>query len=116
MPTDSCDLADRTCEPCRGGVPPMTDAEIGGYLKQLGDDWVVNGQGHLEKTFSFPNFLLALDFANALGAEAETAGHHPDLHIAWGKCGVEIWTHKIDGLAEANFILAAKASRIYAPA
>jgi len=94
----------------------MTEPEIRDYLAQLGDEWSINEQGHLQKTFSFSNFLQALAFANALGAEAEAAGHHPDLYVAWGKCGVEIWTHKIDGLAEADFILAAKASRIYDPA
>ena len=116
MTTDSCELADRICEPCRGGIPPMAEPEIETYLAQLGDAWVVNEEGHLEKTFTFSNFMQALDFANALGAEAEAAGHHPDLYVAWGRCGVEIWTHKIGGLAEADFILAAKASRIYAPA
>ena len=114
--TDTCDLADRICEPCRGGVPPMTETEIAVYLDKLGDQWALNGSGHLERTFTFSNFIEAMNFANAVGAEAETAGHHPDLYVAWGKCGVEIWTHKIDGLAEADFILAAKASRIYAPA
>ena len=114
--TEACDLADRSCEPCRGGVPPMEAPEISEYLNALGDSWVVNPAGHLERSFSFSNFLEALEFANAVGEEAETAGHHPDLHVAWGKCGVEIWTHKIGGLAEADFILAAKASRIYASA
>ena len=114
--TDNCNLADRECEPCRGGVPPMNASEIADYLNQLGDGWDVNTAGHLSKEFTFNNFVEALDFANAVGAEAEAAGHHPDLYVAWGKCGVEIWTHKINGLAEADFILAAKASRIYAPA
>jgi len=94
----------------------MTEAEIADYLDVLGDHWALNTAGHLERTFTFSNFLEAMKFANAVGDEAETAGHHPDLHVAWGKCGVEIWTHKINGLAEADFILAAKASRIYAPA
>jgi 4a-hydroxytetrahydrobiopterin dehydratase len=94
----------------------MNASEIADYLKQLGDGWDVNAEGHLSKEFTFKNFLEALEFANAVGAEAEAAGHHPDLYVAWGRCGVEIWTHKIDGLAEADFILAAKASRLYAPA
>jgi 4a-hydroxytetrahydrobiopterin dehydratase len=114
--TDSCDLADRTCEPCRGGVPPMEEAEAKAMLSQLGDNWIINTDGHLERLFTFSDFLGAMNFANAVGDEAEAAGHHPDLYIAWGKCTVEIWTHKIDGLAEADFILAAKASRLYSPA
>ncbi len=113
--SDSCDLADRVCEPCRGGIPPMEEPEIAHYLQQLPDGWSVNSAGHLVHTFGFPNFIDSLEFANKIGAEAEEAGHHPDLYVAWGKCGVEIWTHKINGLAEADFILAAKVSRLYDP-
>ena len=93
----------------------MNDDEISNYLQQLPDGWTLNSKGHLVHTFAFSNFIKSLEFANSVGAEAEEAGHHPDLHVAWGKCGVEIWTHKINGLAEADFILAAKVSRIYSP-
>ena len=110
---DACSLADRTCVPCRGGVPPMPPHEIAALLTELGHDWTLNQAGHLEHSFGFPDFKAALDFANQVGAVAEEAGHHPDLFVSWGKCGVEIWTHKIGGLAEADFILAAKTSRIY---
>jgi 4a-hydroxytetrahydrobiopterin dehydratase len=67
----------------------------------------------LERTYPFKNFAQALEFANAVGAIAEAEGHHPDLHIAWGKCKVEVWTHKINGLTESDFYLAAKADRAY---
>jgi len=84
-----------------------------GMLEQLGGGWTINTKGHLEIQYAFSNFVDAMNFANGVGDLAEAAGHHPDLYVAWGKCGIEIWTHKIDGLAEADFILAAKASRLY---
>ena len=111
--SNDCSLADRTCEPCRGGIPPMTPQEAETMLNKLDGGWILNGAGHLECSFVFPDFLSSLNFANQVGAVAEDAGHHPNLLVAWGKCAVEIWTHKIDGLAEADFILAAKTSRIY---
>ena len=74
---------------------------------------VVDGH-HLAKTYEFPNFVDALAFVNAVGAIAEQEGHHPDLHLSWGKVSVEIWTHKIDGLTESDFVLAAKAERAFA--
>ena len=110
---DVCDLADRICEPCQGGIPPLEEDAANSLLNQLGGGWRINEQGHLERQYSFDNFIQALEFANRVGAVAEEAGHHPDLYVAWGRCGIEIWTHKIDGLAEADFILAAKAARIY---
>jgi 4a-hydroxytetrahydrobiopterin dehydratase len=82
-------------------------------LGQLGGGWSINAAGHLERLYTFKNFIQAMNFANRIGDVAEEAGHHPDLYVAWGRCGIEIWTHKIDGLAEADFILAAKAARIY---
>jgi len=111
--TNSCELADRICEPCQGGVPPLEEAEANALLNQLGGGWSINEKGHLERLYTFDDFIQALNFANLVGAEAEAAGHHPDLYVAWGRCGIEIWTHKIDGLAEADFILAAKSARIY---
>jgi 4a-hydroxytetrahydrobiopterin dehydratase len=79
-------------------------------------DWDVINEHHLTKTFKFPDFLKALDFVNRVGAIAEQEGHHPDLHLSWGKVGVETWTHKIDGLTESDFILAAKIDQIPAEA
>ena len=100
-------LSDRTCVPCRGGVAPLTAAGIAPLAAQL-DDWTVTNDHHLEKDFTFPDFGAALAFVNTVGAIAETQGHHPDLTLSWGKAGVKIWTHEIDGLSESDFILAAK--------
>jgi 4a-hydroxytetrahydrobiopterin dehydratase len=101
-------LAEKRCVPCEGGVPPMVDDEAHRLLKQLNERWFLNEKGHLYAAFKFSNFVQALDFANKVGVIAEEEAHHPDLLVAWGKCGVEIWTHKIQGLTESDFILAAK--------
>ena len=104
-------LADKHCVPCRGGVPPLAGAALDDLKAQLAG-WEVVREHHLEKTYTFPDFQKALVFVNRAGAIAEQEGHHPDLHLSWGKVGVEIWTHKIDGLTESDFILAAKIDQI----
>ena len=104
-------LADKQCVPCRGGVPPMPREDAERLLGELDDDWELNADGHLERSFAFGNFVMALDFANRVGAIAEDENHHPDLHVAWGRCTVEIWTHKISGLTESDFYFAAKVDR-----
>jgi 4a-hydroxytetrahydrobiopterin dehydratase len=107
------DLASRDCVPCKGGVPPLTPAEAQPLLDQLDDGWTIVDGHHLARSYRFKNFRLALDYLNAVGELAEAQGHHPDLALAWGRVGVEIWTHKIDGLLEADFIFSAKCDRIY---
>ncbi len=99
------------CVPCRGGVPPLAGEELSRLQAQLPGWDVVDGH-HLAKTFSFPDFRTALEFVNRVGAEAEAQGHHPDLFLSWGKVEVRIFTHKIDGLTESDFILAARIDRL----
>jgi 4a-hydroxytetrahydrobiopterin dehydratase len=106
-------LADRSCVPCRGGVPPLTAAEIAPLLGQL-DAWTVVDRHHLEKTYRVKNFARALELVNRIGAIAEEQNHHPDLTLAWGRVGVQIWTHKIKGLTESDFVFAAKCDRAFA--
>lgn len=106
-------LADQKCIPCRGGVPPLPRDRVDALLEQLEPGWTLTESGHLLKNFEFADFAGALAFANRVGAIAEQEQHHPDLHVAWGRCGVEIWTHKIDGLTESDFFLAAKADRAF---
>lgn len=101
------ELADRNCVPCRGGIPPLSRDEIRPLLEQL-DGWRVVDDHHLEKSYELPDFATALELVNRIGAIAESEGHHPDLALSWGRVGVAIWTHKIDGLTESDFILAAK--------
>lgn len=106
-------LADKQCVPCRGGVPPLESAKVQELLGQLEQGWALNGDGHIERLYEFKDFAEALDFVNKVGAIAEQEGHHPDLYLAWGRCKVEIWTHKIRGLTESDFYLAAKADRVF---
>jgi 4a-hydroxytetrahydrobiopterin dehydratase len=101
------DLATRQCVPCRGGVPPLQGDEITRLLSQLKGWKAVNGH-HLRKEYRFADFLEAQQFVNRVGDLAEEQGHHPDICFGWGKAEIQIWTHKIDGLTESDFILAAK--------
>jgi 4a-hydroxytetrahydrobiopterin dehydratase len=110
---DSCTLlAQKECVPCKGGVPPLKGDALQNLHHQLGHGWEVVKDHHLEKKFTFPDFATALEFTNKVGAVAEAEGHHPDIHLAWGKVRVVIWTHKIDGLTESDFVLAAKVEKI----
>lgn len=104
-------LAEKHCVPCRGGVPPLKGEAIE-KLKAQVPDWHVVDWHHLIKKFEFPDFKTALAFVNRAGEIAEAEGHHPDLYLAWGKVEVKIWTHKIDGLTESDFILAAKIDEV----
>ena len=106
-------LAERSCVPCRGGVPPLDAAATAPLLAQL-DGWTVVDQHHLERTYRLKNFAKALELVNAIGAIAEAENHHPDMTLAWGKVGVTIWTHKINGLTESDFVFAAKCDRAFA--
>lgn len=107
------DLASRQCEPCRGGVPRLRGEEISRLREELGQDWDVVDEHHLAKRFAFPDFAEALAFVNRVGEMAEEQGHHPDVHLAWGEVRLEVWTHKIDGLTQSDFVFAAKADALY---
>jgi 4a-hydroxytetrahydrobiopterin dehydratase len=109
------DLAAKTCVPCRGGVPPLKGAELEKLGREL-PDWKIVNEHHIARGFKFPDFRTALDFVDKVGALAEEQGHHPDIFLAWGKVEITIWTHKIDGLTESDFILGAKIDRLYQPA
>jgi 4a-hydroxytetrahydrobiopterin dehydratase len=100
-------LASKACVPCRGGVPPLKGKELEALRQQV-PQWKVVNEHHITRAFSFPDFKLALDFVNRVGALAEAQGHHPDILLAWGKAEITLWTHKIDGLTESDFIMAAK--------
>ena len=105
------DLAKKTCIPCKGGVPPLNGAKLDDLLEKLKNDWKIIKEHHLEKEYSFKNFKEALNFTIKVGELAENQGHHPDIFLAWGKVKLTIWTHKIDGLTESDFIFAAKADK-----
>jgi 4a-hydroxytetrahydrobiopterin dehydratase len=101
------ELSSRQCVPCRGGVPPLQSDEIAPLLKQL-NGWEVVNEHHLKKSYRFSDFRESLSFVNRVGEIAEQQGHHPGICFGWGQAEITIWTHKIDGLTESDFILAAK--------
>ena len=105
-------LADRPCIPCKGGVPPLTADGIAPLLEQL-DGWRVVDSHHLEKRYKLKNFARALELVNRIGAIAEAQNHHPDMGLGWGRVDVTIWTHKINGLTESDFVFAAKCDRTF---
>jgi 4a-hydroxytetrahydrobiopterin dehydratase len=105
------ELAQKHCVPCHGGIPPLRGEEITRLKEQL-SGWLVVDEHHLTKTYAFEDFASALAFVNEVGAVAEDQGHHPDVFLAWGRVRLEIFTHKVDGLTESDFILAAKADEI----
>jgi 4a-hydroxytetrahydrobiopterin dehydratase len=93
-------------------VPPLEGEELRRLQTELGGGWEVADGHHLSKEYDFPDFRSALDFTNQVGELAEEEGHHPDIYLTWGRVGIEIWTHKIDGLTESDFILAARIDRL----
>ncbi len=101
-------LASRQCVSCRVGAPPVTGLHITELHRQLDERWEVIDEHHLTRGFAFEDFANALSYVNRVAEIAEEQGHHPDVYLAWGKVRVKIWTHKIDGLSESDFILAAK--------
>lgn len=101
-------LATRSCVPCKGGIPPLAGQALADLQAQLGNGWLVIAGHHLEKEYRFRNFKEALAFVNRIGELAEQEGHHPDLHLSWGLVKVVLWTHKINGLTESDFVFAAK--------
>jgi 4a-hydroxytetrahydrobiopterin dehydratase len=107
-------LADKTCVPCRGGASPLKGNELQ-KLHPSVPAWTIVHEHHLQREFRFPDFKHALAFVNRVGAVAEEQGHHPDILLAWGKAGITLWTHKIDGLTESDFIMAAKIDRLAKP-
>ncbi|MEM7164511.1 MAG: 4a-hydroxytetrahydrobiopterin dehydratase [Planctomycetota bacterium] len=104
-------LADHNCEPCRGGIPALSPAEVAPLVAEL-DGWTAVAVHHIEKEYKFRDFAAALAFVNEVGAIAEAEDHHPDIWFTWGRAKIEIRTHKIDGLTRNDFILAAKIDRV----
>ena len=100
-------LADQTCIPCQGGMPPLSPEAIVPLAEQT-PEWMVIDNHHLQRDYTFPDFRSALDFVVKVGEVAEEQGHHPDIAFGWGKVSLTFYTHKIDGLAEADFVMAAK--------
>ena|ERR1700722_19373751 len=111
--SQSSELTKKTCVPCRGGIPPLKGKQLSDLYKLLKEGWKLVNEHHLEKTYTFPDFKSALMFTMQVGNLAEQEGHHPDIHLSYGKVKVSTWTHKIDGLSESDFIIAAKTDELY---
>jgi 4a-hydroxytetrahydrobiopterin dehydratase len=109
--TPMSELAKRRCVPCQGGVPALKGKEIEDLLSQIAQ-WQAVDEHHLTKTFRFADFARALAFVNEVAAIAEAEGHHPDVYLTWGRVRIDVWTHKIDGLTESDFVLAAKIDEV----
>jgi len=107
-------LADKTCVPCRGGVPPLKGKELAEIQQQLLEpaEWKIINEHHIVRSCRFPDFKTALAFVNRVGALAEEQGHHPDILLGWGKVEITTWTHAVNGLTESDFILAAKIDQV----
>ena len=107
------DLANKECVPCKGGVPPLKGEDLQNLSKEISSEWNVVDEHHLEREYSFNDFKDALKYTNLVGEMAEEQGHHPDIYLAWGKVKIVVWTHKIDGLTESDFIFAVKADSLF---
>ncbi|HZI85458.1 MAG TPA: 4a-hydroxytetrahydrobiopterin dehydratase [Pyrinomonadaceae bacterium] len=105
------ELANRECVPCRGGVPPLKNDEIKKFLSQI-SGWEAVKDHHLRKSYKFNGFAEAQAFVDRVGNLSEQQGHHPDICFGWGYAEITIWTHKIDGLTESDFVLAAKIDKL----
>ncbi|MDR4507159.1 MAG: 4a-hydroxytetrahydrobiopterin dehydratase [Candidatus Brocadiaceae bacterium] len=108
------ELSSKNCVPCKGGVPPLKGEALCSLQRQL-EGWDVVEEHHLLKAFTFPDFQKALDFVNRVGEIAEEQGHHPEIYLTWGKVKITSHTHKVDGLTENDFILAAKIDKVAIP-
>ena len=105
-------LADKECVPCKGGTPALKGDDLARLQESLGGGWRVIEEHHLEKEYKFKDFKQALAFTNKVGNVAEEQNHHPDIFLAWGKVKLTLWTHKIDGLTESDFVFAAKVDKL----
>jgi 4a-hydroxytetrahydrobiopterin dehydratase len=106
------DLAQKQCVACKGGVPPLAGDDLARLARQLSSGWRVVNEHHIERDFQFQDFRQALAFTNRVGQLAEEQNHHPDIFLAWGKVKLTLWTHRIDGLTESDFIFAAKIDQL----
>lgn len=105
-------LTQKTCVPCQGGIPPLTPDEAQGFMDQVPGWALSDTSDRINRKFAFDDFVASLDFVNKVGALAEAEGHHPDITFGWGYAEIEVFTHKIKGLHENDFILAAKINEL----
>ena len=109
---EDLELASKICIPCQGGVPPLSENEMKELITKISPEWEIIDNHHLLREWKFSNFQSALDFTNVAGSICEEQNHHADFELSWGRVQTIIFTHKIDGLVESDFILAAKFDKI----
>ena len=108
------ELSKKSCVPCREGATALKGKELHDYFSQI-EGWTLVNEHELTKTYKFKDFAQALAFVNRIGKLADEEDHHPDIQLSWGKARVELWTHKVDGLTENDFIFAAKVDALPRP-
>jgi 4a-hydroxytetrahydrobiopterin dehydratase len=106
------DLNEKKCKPCEGGIPPLSPGEISELKGHLKNDWEISENKKLSKEYLFVNYLHTMDFVKKVAQLAEDEGHHPVMHVYYGRVVIELWTHAIDGLSENDFIMAYKIDKI----
>ena len=108
----SMKLFKKKCKPCEGNIPPLNEVRINSLISEINDNWQVIDFHHLKRELKFDDFQKALDFVNLVGEICEISGHHANFEFGWGFVIILIWTHKIDGLTESDFILASKIDQL----
>ena len=106
------DLTKKKCKPCEGGIDPLDQEEVSEYIKYIRNDWKVTENHKISRDYSFVNYKHTMDFVNKVADLAEEEGHHPVMHVYYGKVIIELWTHAIRGLSENDFILASKIDKL----
>jgi 4a-hydroxytetrahydrobiopterin dehydratase len=105
-------LGEKKCKPCEGGVPPLDQKQISELKAHIKGDWTISDNKKLAKEYAFVNYMHTMDFVNKVAQLAEEEGHHPVMHVYYGRVVIELWTHAIDGLSENDFIMAYKIDKI----
>jgi 4a-hydroxytetrahydrobiopterin dehydratase len=106
------DLSKKKCKPCEGGIAPLDKNEVAEYKKLIKDDWKVTENNKISKEYAFVNYKHTMEFVNKVANLAEEEGHHPVIHLYYGKVMIELWTFAINGLSENDFILASKIDKL----
>ena len=106
-------LENKNCVPCQGGIPPLNKKQIESFQEHIDKDWVVNLDKELEKSYEFKKYTEAIQFVNSIADLAENQGHHPFIHINYKKVVVIVFSHKIGGLHENDFLMAQKIDHLY---
>ncbi len=112
MKSEKKKLSEAGCVPCHNAIAPLKGAELKRLSNQLGSGWTVVKSHHLEREYKFKDFREALTFTNKVGKLAERVQHHPDIYLAWGKVKLTMWTHKVGGLTESDFVFAGKVNQL----